>query len=108
MSSESLPPRPDASPPAERDDRSLHTVVWATIGENALLGSLTLAGWFGRPAPCEGGCSWRPVGGMLWVLLAMVDIGLVLIWAGIGYLYLVRVGERIGRRMSDRGRRERD
>jgi hypothetical protein len=108
MSSEPLPPRPDAPHPREGDDRSLHVLVWVTIGVNALLGSLTLAGWFGRPEPCGAGCSWRPVGGMLWVLLAMVDIGLVLIWAGIGYLFLVRVGERIGRRISDRGRGERD
>lgn len=108
MSSGPISPRPEASHPAEGDDRSLHVVVWVTIGVNALLGSLTLAGWFGRPTSCDGDCSWRPVGGMLWVLLAMVDVGLVLIWAGIGYLYLVGVGERIGRRMSDRGRGERD
>ena len=42
------------------------------------------------------------MGGMLWVILVIVDVGLVLIWAGIGYLYLVGVGERIGRRLSDR------
>jgi hypothetical protein len=40
---------------------------------------------------------------VIWVLLVIVDVGLVLIWAGIGYLYLVGVGERIGRRISDKG-----
>ena len=45
---------------------------------------------------------------MLWVLLAIVDVGLILIWAGIGYLYLVGVGQRIGRRISERGDGERD
>jgi len=40
---------------------------------------------------------------MLWVLLVVVDVGLVLIWAGMGYLYLVAVGQRIGRRISDKG-----
>jgi hypothetical protein len=48
------------------------------------------------------------MGGMLWVLLAIIDVGLILIWAGIGYLYLVGVGERIGRRLSDRDDREQD
>jgi hypothetical protein len=48
------------------------------------------------------------MGGMLWVLLAIVDVGLVLIWAGIAYLYLVGVGERIGRRLSDRDDGEQD
>ena len=97
-----LPPRPDARHPVEPDDGSLRLVVWLTIGVNAMLGLLTLAGWIGRPTSCSGGCSWRPLGGMLWVILAIVDVGLVLIWAGIGYLYLVGVGERIGRRLSDR------
>lgn len=101
MSGEQPPPRPDASHPVERDDRSFLVIVWVTIGVNALLGLFTLAGWFGRPTSCDGGCSWRPIGGMLWVLLAIVDVGLVLTWAGIGYLYLVRVGERIGRRLSN-------
>lgn len=72
------------------------------MGVNALLGSLALAGWLGRPMSCDGGCSWRPSGGMLWVLLAVIDVGLVLIWAGIGYVYLVGVGQRIGRRISAR------
>ncbi len=101
MTGEQPPPRPDASDPVEHGDRSFLVVVWVTIGVNALLGLFTLAGWFGRPTSCDGGCSWRPIGGMLWVLLAIVDVGLVLIWAGIGYLYLVRIGERIGRRLSD-------
>ena len=102
MPGEPLPPRPDARHPVEHDDGSLRLVVWLTVGVNAMLGVLTLAGWIGRPTSCAGGCSWRPLGGMLWVLLAIVDVGLVLIWAGIGYLYLVGVGERIGRRLSDR------
>jgi hypothetical protein len=101
MPEEQLPPRPDAHHPVEPGDRSLLVVIWITVGVNALLGLFTLAGWLGRPTSCAGGCSWRPIGGMLWVLLAIVDVGLVLIWAGIGYLYLVRVGERIGRRFSD-------
>jgi hypothetical protein len=108
MSDGQLPPRPDASHPVESRDRSLHVVLWVTIGVNALLGLFTFAGWFGRRTSCNGGCSWRPIGGMLWVVLAIVDVGLVLIWAGVGYLYLVRVGERIGRRISDRGRGEED
>jgi hypothetical protein len=108
MPGQELPPRPDASHPVERADRSLHVVVWATIGVNALLGLFTLAGWFGRPTSCDGGCSWRPLGGMLWVLLAIVDVGLVLIWAGIGYLYLVGVGQKIGRRISSGGGGEQD
>ncbi len=101
MPGEPLPPRPDPSHPAEPADRTLHVLVWVTIGVNALLGLFTLAGWFGRPASCPGGCSWRPIGGMLWVLLVIVDVGLVMVWGGIGYGYLVRVGERIGRRLSD-------
>ena len=101
MPSEQLPPRPDAPHPPGTRDRSLQVVVWVTIAVNALLGLLTLAGWFGRPSPCDGGCSWRPSGGTVWVFLAVVDIGLVLLWAGIGYLYLVGVGERIGRRISN-------
>ena len=39
---------------------------------------------------------------MLWVILVIVDLGLVLIWAGIGYLHLVGIGQRIGQRMSDK------
>jgi hypothetical protein len=97
-----LPPRPDPDL-VEGDGRSFHLVVWLTIGVNGLLGLLTLAGWIGRPASCTGSCSWRPMGGMLWVLLVVVDVGLVLIWAGMGYLYLVAVGQRIGRRISDKG-----
>jgi Ni,Fe-hydrogenase I cytochrome b subunit len=102
MPGDQLPPRPDARDRVEPDDGSIRLVVWLTIGVNAMLALLTLAGWIGRPTSCSGGCSWRPMGGMLWVLLAIVDVGLVLIWAGIGYLYLVGVGERIGRRLSDR------
>jgi hypothetical protein len=108
MSDEPLPPRPDARHPVEADDGSLRLVIWLTVGVNAMLAVLTLAGWFGRPTSCAGGCSWRPMGGMLWVLLAIIDVGLILIWAGIGYLYLVGVGERIGRRLSDRDDREQD
>jgi hypothetical protein len=108
MPGEQPPPRPDANHPIEPADRTLSVVVWLTIGVNGLLGLLTLAGWFGRPTSCLEGCSWRPLGGMLWVLLAIVDVGLVLIWAGIGYLYLVGIGERIGRRISDRADRDRD
>ena len=108
MPSEQLPPRPDAHHPVELEDRSIRVVVWLTVGVNALLVSLALAGWFGRPASCAGGCSWRPMGGMLWVLMAIVDVGLVLIWAGIGYLYLVGIGQRIGRRISDRGEGKQD
>lgn len=101
-----LPPRPDAHEPVESEDRTFGVVLWATIGVNTLLAALTLAGWYGRPTSCPGGCSWRPLGGMLWVVLAIVDVGLVLIWAGLGYVYLVGVGERIGRRISrkDQGR----
>ncbi|MGZ5301204.1 MAG: hypothetical protein ACXWEJ_05180 [Actinomycetota bacterium] len=94
-----FPPRPDAPYPVEPDDRSFHVVMWVTVGVNALLGLFMLAGWFSRP--CEEGCSWRPIGGMLWVVLAIADVGLVLVWAGIGYRYLVGVGERIGRRISN-------
>jgi hypothetical protein len=103
-----LPPRPDAIHPAEPPDRSLRLIVWVTIGVNAALGLFTLAGWFGRPSSCDGGCSWRPIGGMLWVILAIVDIGLVLIWAGIGYLYLVGIGQRIGQRIADKHEGDRD
>ncbi len=103
MPGEQLPPRPDPPHPVEPGDRSLHVVVWVTVGVNALLGLFALAGWYGRPASCDGGCPWRPIGGMLWVSLAVIDVGLVMIWAGIGYLYLVRVGQRIGRRISDKG-----
>jgi hypothetical protein len=108
MPGEQPPPRPDAHHPSEPSDRTLGVVVWLTMGVNGLLGLLALAGWFGRPTSCLGGCSWRPLGGMLWVLLAIMDVGLVLIWAGIGYLYLVGIGERIGRRISDRGGRDQD
>lgn len=110
MTNERLPPRPDARDPVGPDDRSFQVVVWVTVGVNAVLALFTLAGWFGRPTSCDGGCPWRPIGGMLWVLLAIVDVGLVLIWAGLGYLYLVRVGEGIGHRISDRrdGDAERD
>jgi hypothetical protein len=108
MRGQRLPPRPDAPHPVAAEDPSLHVVVWITFGVNAALGLLAFAGWFARPTSCAGGCSWRPVGGIVWVLLAIVDVGLVLIWAGIGYLYLVGVGQRIGRRISAGGRRRRD
>jgi hypothetical protein len=36
------------------------------------------------------------------VILAIIDVGLVLIWAGMGYLYLVGVGQRIGQRIADK------
>ena len=103
-----LPPRPDAAHPVEAPDHSLRTIVWITIGVNAVLGLFILAGWFGRPSSCDGGCSWRPIGGMVWVILVIIDIGLVLIWAGIGYLYLVGIGQRIGQRISDKRERDRD
>ena len=103
-----IPQRPDGAHPVEPDDRSFHLVVWVTVAVNALLGVMTLAGWFGRPTSCDGACSWRPVGGMLWALLAVLDVGLVLIWAGIGFLYLVGVGQRIGHRISERGDGERN
>jgi hypothetical protein len=108
MSSQRLPPRPDGREPVDHGDRTLSVVVWVTVGVNALLALFTLAGWFGRATSCDGGCPWRPIGGMLWVLLAILDVGLVLIWTGIGYLYLVRVGERIGRKISRRGDAEQD
>ena len=73
-----------------------------TLAVNGLLALFTLTGWLGRPNPCGTGCSWRPAGGMLWVFLALIDVGLVLIWAGVGYLHLVAVGERIGKRIAAR------
>jgi hypothetical protein len=97
--SEHVPPRPD---PVEPADRTLRVLVWLTVGVNLLLGLLTLAGWLARPSDCPAGCSWRPGGGILWITLALLDVGLVLVWAGVGFLHLVAVGERIGRRISDR------
>ena len=91
------PPRPD---PVEPADRTTHVLLWLTIGVNALLGLFTLSGWLSRPEGCEGGCSWRPAGGMLWVVLVIVDVGLVMVWASVGYGHLVAMGERIGRRIS--------
>jgi hypothetical protein len=108
MPGDQLPPRPDAHHPLEPHDRSIHVLTSITAGVNAVLGALSLAGWLGRPESCAGGCPWRPMGGMLWVLLAVVDVGLVLVWAGIGYLYLVGIGQRIGHRISDRGDGEQD
>ncbi len=108
MPGDQLPPRPDAAHPVEAPDHSVRVIVWITIGVNAVLGLFTLAGWFGRPSSCEGGCSWRPIGGMLWVILVIIDIGLLLIWAGIGYLHLVGIGQRIGRRISDKREDDRD
>jgi len=99
MPEERVPARPD---PAEPADRTLRVLVSLTVGVNLLLVLLALAGWAVRPNPCTGSCSWRPAGGMLWIVLAVLDVGLVLLWAGVGYLHLVAVGERIGRRISDR------
>ena len=76
--------------------------MWTTVAVNMLLGLFVLAGWLNRRHPCTGGCSWRPAGGMLWSLLAILDIGLVLVWAGVGYVHLLAVGERIGRRIADK------
>lgn len=104
MAGDKPPSRPD---PIERVDRSFDVLVWVTVGTNVALGLLTLAGWLARPASCSGGCSWRPAGGMLWVSLALIDVGLVLVWAGFGYLHLQAVGERIGRRIADK-RHDRD
>jgi hypothetical protein len=108
MPSQQVPPRPDPREPVDHQDRSLSVLVWVTVGVNALLALLTLVGRLGRATSCEGGCPWRPSGGMLWVLLAILDVGLVLIWSGMGYLYLVRFGERIGRRISERGDGDQD
>lgn len=99
MAGDQPPPRPD---PVERVDRSFGVLVWVTVGTNVAIGLLTLAGWLARPVSCSGGCQWRPAGGMLWVLLALIDVGLVLLWAGVGYLHLQAVGERIGRRIADK------
>jgi hypothetical protein len=99
MADAPTPPRPD---PVEQPDRSFAILVWTTVGVNALLGLFALEGWLGRPSPCGEGCTWRPAGGILWVALVLVDVGLVLVWAGVGYLHLHSVGERIGQRLSDR------
>jgi hypothetical protein len=99
MTAPHVPPRPD---PAERTDTSGRALVWTTVGVNALLGLFALMGWLNRLRSCPGGCSWRPAGGMLWVVLAILDVGLALVWAGVGYMHLVAVGERIGRRIADR------
>jgi hypothetical protein len=99
MSTEQVPPRPD---PVETPDRTLRLLVSLTVGVNLLLALLTLAGWLARPDPCTDACSWRPAGGMLWVVLVVLDVGLVLVWAGVGYVHLLAIGERIGRRMADR------
>jgi hypothetical protein len=103
MGGERVPERPD---PVEPPDGSWRVLVWTTVATNFLLGLFAFAGWLGRPRSCLDGCSWRPIGGMLWVLLVVIDVGLVLVWAGIGYLRLQAVGERIGRRIS--GRRDGD
>ena len=105
MAPDQAPPRPD---PVEPVDRSFGVLVWVTVGTNVVLGLLTLAGWVARPASCPGSCSRRPAGGMLWVTLALRDIGLVLLWAGVGYLHLQAVGERIGRRIADKRNADRD
>jgi len=99
MSGERVPPRPD---PVGTPDRTLRLLVSLTVGVNLLLGLLALAGWVARPDPCTGACSWRPAGGMLWVALVVLDVGLLLVWAGVGYVHLLAVGERMGRRISDR------
>jgi hypothetical protein len=107
-SDQMLPPRPDTTHPVEAPEHPMRVIGWITVGINAVLGLFTLAGWFGRPSSCDGGCSWRPIGGMVWVILVVIDIGLILIWAGIGYLYLVGIGQRIGRRISDKTEGDRD
>ena len=94
-----IPERPD---PAGPPDHPWRVLVWTTIGTNLLLGLFTFAGWLARPSSCPDGCSWRPIGGMLWIVLALIDVGLVLVWAGIGYLHLQAIGERIGRRIAER------
>jgi hypothetical protein len=99
MSKPHVPPQPDQAEPADTSGRAL---VWTTVGVNALLGVFALTGWLNRPHSCPGGCSWRPVGGMLWVVLAILDVGLALVWTGVGYVHLIAVGERIGRRIADR------
>lgn len=99
MSLPHIPPRPD---PAEAADTSGRLLVWTTVGVNAVLGLLALTGWLNRSLSCQGGCSWRPAGGMLWVLLTILDVGLALVWAGVGYVHLIAVGERIGRRIADK------
>jgi hypothetical protein len=73
-----------------------------TIGTTLLLVLFAFAGWLGRPPSCPGGCSWRPAGGMLWVLLVVIEVGLALLWAGVGFVRLQAVGERIGRRIAER------
>jgi hypothetical protein len=105
MAETHTPPRPD---PIEPVDRSLGVLVWVTIGTNVALGLLAFAGWLARPVSCPGKCSWRPAGGMLWVLLALIDVGLGLLWAGVGYLHLQAVGERIGKRIADKRDADRD
>src|SRR4029077_11539688 len=99
MSESRVPPRPD---PAEPSDASGRALVWTTVGVNAMLGLLAVTGWLDLPQSCPRGCSWRPAGGMLWVILAILDVGLVLVWAGVGYLHLVAVGEGMGRRAAKR------
>jgi len=42
------------------------------------------------------------------VVLVVIDVGLALVWAGVGYVRLVGVGERIGRRISERRDAHRD
>ena len=105
MAGDQTPPRPD---PVEPADRSFGVLVWVTVGANVALGLLALAGWLARPVGCPGGCSWRPAGGMLWVFLTLIDVGLVLLWAGVGYLHLQAAGERIGRRLVDKHDADRD
>ena len=99
MPDEQVPPRPD---PVEAPDPTLRLLVSLTIVVNLLLGLLALAGWVARPDPCTGTCSWRPAGGLLWVMLVVLDVGLLLVWAGVGYLHLLAIGERIGHRISER------
>lgn len=105
MSEDLTPPRPD---PVEPAGRSFGVLIWVTIGTNVALGLLALAGWLAKPVSCPGGCSWQPAGGMLWVLLVLIDVGLALLWAGVGYLHLQAVGERIGSRIADKRDFDRD
>ena len=105
MAGDQTPPRPD---PVQPEDRSFGALIWVTIGTNVALGLLTITGWLAGPVSCPGECSWRPAGGMIWVFLALVDVGLVLLWAGVGYLHLQAVGERIGRRIADKRDGDRD
>ena len=101
-----VPPRPDPTPPVE--PRPLGTLFGVTLVTNGVLALSTLLGWLGRPSSCPTSCPWRPYGGFAWVVLVVIDVGLALVWAGVGYMRLVGVGERIGRRISQRRDAHRD